>query len=312
MSKEIYRTICANEDSIAIFSRDWWLDAVCGDDWEVLLSEKNGKIYAAMPLYIPCKRVISMPYAQTMGIWFAPESEGTKYASLLAERQAICKDFIEKLASYRSFLQNFSHEFTDWLPFYWEGYSQTTRYTYILHDIKNFDKIWSEMDQRKRWNIKKAEKVNIIVQSGVPIEDFLAVQASTFERQNKKNKSSEAVLKHLITVARKRKQGEIFGGYDENGQLHAAVFIVWQNSCAYCIAAGGDSALRSSGAHSLVIWEAIQFVSQFTDKFDFEGSMIPGVERFFREFGAVQTPYFTIKKGKLSLLDRICIRLRRR
>jgi len=88
------------------------------------------------------------------------------------------------------------------------------------------------------------------------------------------------------------------------------VFIVWQDSCAYYIAGGSDPALRHSGAHSLVMWEAIQYVSQFTDHFDFEGSMVPGVERFFREFGATQTPYFTLTRGKPGLIDRIQMKLR--
>jgi hypothetical protein len=39
--------------------------------------------------------------------------------------------------------------------------------------------------------------------------------------------------------------------------------------------------------------------------------MIPGVERFFREFGAIQTPFFTITKGKLSLLNKACLKIGR-
>ena len=98
---------------------------------------------------------------------------------------------------------------------------------------------------------------------------------------------------------------------DEQGRLHAAAFIVWQESSAWYLAGGGDPALRKSGAHSLILWEAIRYVSQYTDTFDFEGSMIPGVERFFREFGAIQTPFFTITKGKLSLLNRACLKIGR-
>ncbi|MCD7850930.1 MAG: hypothetical protein LUH63_15070 [Parabacteroides sp.] len=93
--------------------------------------------------------------------------------------------------------------------------------------------------------------------------------------------------------------------------MHAAVFIVWQESSAWYLAGGGDPALRESGAHSLILWECIRYVSQFTDVFDFEGSMIPGVERFFREFGAIQTPFFTITKGKLSLLNRVYLKMKR-
>jgi len=75
------------------------------------------------------------------------------------------------------------------------------------------------------------------------------------------------------------------------------------------MAGGGNPSLRNSGAHSLILWEAIRYVADYAETFDFEGSMLPGVERFFREFGAIQTPYFTISKGKLSLLDRVFIKL---
>jgi hypothetical protein len=103
----------------------------------------------------------------------------------------------------------------------------------------------------------------------------------------------------------------LFGGYDIEGNLHAVAFVVWQEHSASYIAGGGDPQLRDSGAHSLVLWEVIKHVSQFTDTFDFEGSMIPGVERFFSGFGAKQTPYFTIAKGKLSLVSRIKIKIKR-
>jgi lipid II:glycine glycyltransferase (peptidoglycan interpeptide bridge formation enzyme) len=165
------------------------------------------------------------------------------------------------------------------------------------------------MSQQIRRNLKKAEEAKITVRRGVSIEDFLKIQSLTFERQKSKNKQSPAVLSRLVEIARNREQGDIFGGYDSEGILHAAAFVVWQKSSAYYIAGGGNPVFRSSGAHSLVLWEAIKQVSQYTDTFDFEGSMIPGVERFFREFGALQTPYFTISKGKLSFGDRVRIKL---
>ena len=50
--KEKYRRLCAQESDIPIFSRDWWLDTVCGQDhWDVILVEKIDKIIASMPLY---------------------------------------------------------------------------------------------------------------------------------------------------------------------------------------------------------------------------------------------------------------------
>ncbi|MDR3260754.1 MAG: GNAT family N-acetyltransferase [Tannerella sp.] len=306
MSKETYHTLCQTEDSIPIFSQDWWLDAVCGEaNWDVLLVEENNRVQAAWPLYMPLPDIVTMPpYTQTMGVWFAPPSADTKYASVLEHRQAICKQFIGKL-ELRRFLQNFPYTFTDWLPFYWAGYQQTTRYTYLLNDLKNTERLWDNMSQNTRRNIKKArEQYHITVKQGISIDDFLYVQKQTFERQRQRNKQSSDVLRRLIEVCRKRRQGELWGGYDEEGRLHAAAFVVWQKHSAYYLAGGGDPALRHSGVQSLVLWEAIRFVSDQSELFDFEGSMLPGVERFFREFGGIQIPYFTISKGKMSLIDR--------
>ena len=42
------------------------------------------------------------------------------------------------------------------------------------------------------------------------------------------------------------------------------------------------------------MWHAIQFAATVSRVVDFEGSMMEPVERFFRGFGAVQTPYFAI------------------
>ena len=55
-------------------------------------------------------------------------------------------------------------------------------------------------------------------------------------------------------------------------------------------------------AFHLCLWEAIKFASTVTNKFDFEGSMIESVEKYFRSFGAVQKPYFTITKTPSFLL----------
>lgn len=311
-SKEKYRALCDREESIPIFSRDWWLDTVCGPDhWEALLAERNGQIQAAMPLYIPTRGIVSMPsYTQTMGPWIKSAPADTKYTTELGRRQAICQQFAEELRRYPRFLQNFAYDITDWLPFYWAGYKQTTRYTYLLNHITDETEVWRNMNPNIRRNILKArDKLRLSIRRGIPVRQLLEIQEYTFKRQHLRNKSDTHVLERLVDICRKRGQGDIWGGYDQEGHLHAAAFVVWQPRSAYYIAGGGDPAYRASGAQSLVLWEAICHASSFTDRFDFEGSMLPGVERFFRGFGAIQTPYFTISKGKLSLLDRARMKL---
>ncbi|MDR1203694.1 MAG: GNAT family N-acetyltransferase [Tannerellaceae bacterium] len=309
--KEVYRSLCRTEASIPLFSRDWWLDTACGEDkWDVLVAEEKGNILAAMPLYIPHPKIVSMPpYTQTMGVWFVKETEDTKYTTSLGKRQAVCKTFTEALKRYPSFLQNFHYKITDWLPFYWEGYKQTTRYTYLLQHIREPDYVWDNMSPNIRRNISKArDKFQIEVKQDIPLDDFLRVYALSFKRQQRQPPHVDT-LKRLITKCRERGQGSLWGGYDREGQLHAVAFLVWQEGSAYYLAGGGDPAFRESGAHSLVLWEGIKDVSRYTSIFDFEGSMIAGVERFFREFGAIQTPFFTITKNERSLVYRVRMKL---
>jgi lipid II:glycine glycyltransferase (peptidoglycan interpeptide bridge formation enzyme) len=208
-------------------------------------------------------------------------------------------------------MQHFHHSFTDWLPFYWEGFSQTTRYTYILEDISDPDRLWEGMSSNIRRNINRARFRNeISVRAGVSAEDLSRMLALTFERQHLKPKHLH-VLEALVEESRRLGRGDVWGGYDAEGILHAAAFVVWQQRTAYYIAGGSDPARRESGAHSLTLWEAIRSVAAHSKSFDFEGSMLPGVERFFREFGAVQRPYFCISRGRLSIADKIRIRLSR-
>lgn len=66
---------------------------------------------------------------------------------------------------------------------------------------------------------------------------------------------------------------------------------------------GGDPDLRNSGATSLCMWHAMQFAATVTKRFDFEGSLIESIERFFRSFGAEQRPCFSITKSTSPLFS---------
>ena len=266
-----------------------------------------------MPLYRPVSDIVSMPpFTQTMGPWFAPDSADTKYTTRLGQRQALSQQLIEHLKSYRVFLQNFHYTVTDWLPFYWAGFQQTTRYTYLLEGIHEPERLWEQMSANIRRNIQKArDKYGLTIRKGVPVEAFLQIQAQTFARQGLRLKQDVNVLRRLIETSRSQQQGDLWGAYDAQGQLHAAAFVVWQAQSAYYIAGGGNPALRDAGAHSLGVWEAGRYGSAVSGRVDVGGGVVPGVERFFREFGAHQTPYFTITKGKLNLLDKARIKLNR-
>lgn len=248
-------------------------------------------------------------FTQTLGVWFNPAVVEQRPANELYRKQTICEEFIKRLPSHNYFLQRFHYSFTDWLPFYWNGFRQTTRYTYILPDISDSAALWENLNKSIRKNVGKAkDKFGLKVVRGISTNDFLALNKQVFVRKKMKQHCPE-VLQKLINECRKRHQGEIWGAIDSEKRLIAAVFVVWNGATAYLLASGRLPEFSQTKAETLAIWEMLCDLPPTVKIFDFEGSMIRGVENFHREFGAIQKPYFQIEKGKLTVWKRILLKI---
>lgn len=296
-NKDKYLTLCKTEPSIPIFSQAWWLDAVCGDSWDVCLVEKGGKIVGSMPYHFS-KRLgltfLSHPkLTQTLGPWL--RQSNTKYAKRLGQEKEILNELIRQLPNFAHFHQKWHHLSTNWLPFYWHGFQQTTLYTYRLPNLFDIDEVWTGFRENIRRDVRKANnRFNLTIRSDSSIDDFLTIHVQTFERQGIRPPYSETFIRQLDAACIAHKARKIFIAEDEQGRYHAGVYVIWDKESTYYIMGGGNPELRASGATSLCMWEAIQFAATITKSFDFEGSMIEPIERFFRGFGAIQTPYHSI------------------
>src|SRR5699024_787057 len=126
----------------------------------------------------------------------------------------------------------------------------------------------------------------------------------TLNRKKASTREDFGLFSRVFEASTSRNQGQLFVARDARKNIHAALFLVWDQHSAYYLMGGASGRFRTSGAQSLLMWEAIKFASDKTNKFDFEGSMLEPVERFFRGFGARQKPYFQITKmsKKMSVL----------
>ena len=194
------------------------------------------------------------------------------------------------------FLQDFHHSITNCLPFYWQGFSQSVRYTYIIEELDDLDTIWAGFRKTVRAHIRKAEQ-EIVVRAIDDVEPFIALNRMTYERQGMPMPYSAELIRRLDAACSARGVRRILLAEGADGTPHAAVYLVWDAESAYSLMSGNDPHLRSSGAISLLRWEAIKFARQVTRRFDFEGSMLQPVERFFRAFGGRQVRFARLARG---------------
>ena len=305
-NKAIYRQLCQTEPTIHIFSKGWWLDTVCGEDaWDVVLVRKGNHTLASMPYYT-IKRLgltyLTMPkLTQTLGLWM--RSSEAKYTGQLTQQKKILSLLIDDLPAFDNFSQKFHYSLTNWLPFYWRDFQQTTFYTYVLDDLSDINKLWCGLKENIRREIKKAQdRLGIQIRTDLGLDVFLSLNEQTFTRQGMAPPYTKNFVRRLDNACESHNARKIFFAQNKDGKIHAAVYIIWDENSAYYLMGGSDPELRNSGATSLCMWEAIKFASTITHKFDFEGTMIESVERFFRAFGGRQLPYFHITKTNSRLL----------
>ena len=287
----------------SLFSQPWWLDAVAPGEWDEVRVEKGGKLFARMPFvkkkFLKFTYLAMPPLTQTLGPWLRPHPG--KYTSRLAEEKKLMNALIDQLPPFDIFIQHFHYSLRNWLPFYWRGFEQTTRYTYVIEDLKNPERILEGMKKSTRAEIKSASN-KFQIQDDLNIDDFLDLNEKTFQRQGRPLPYSRELVKRLDTACEQRTCRKIFSAKDKTGILHAAIYIVWDEESAYYLMGAAEPELRNSGATSLLLWESIKFSADITKTFNFEGSVVENIEKFFRSFGATQKTYFQVTKTNSLML----------
>ena len=296
-NKETYRQFCKKVVDLPVFSQAWYLDAVCeGGDWEVILIEKGGEIAATLPYFQKQKgpiRYVTMPHlTKFLGPYILPKYRGTKHEARLL------RQLIEHLPRFSFFKQNFHYPYTNWLPFYWQGFQQQTLYSYQISPLDNLEQIYSRFSSSYR--NQKIAKVAPVLQlhTDLDFKEFYRVAALSFKRQDMAFPVSISFLKKLVEAAREHSAGEVFFAADSAGQIHSVALLLWDANASYLSIVGDDPAFRTQGSGIWLVWQLIQYTRNelALPTFDFLGSVIERIEKVRRQFGAEQIPYHVVWK----------------
>lgn len=295
----------------AIFQQPWWLEAMAPGRWDEVTVERDGRLVARLPYVVrgrPRMRVLTMPpLTQTLGPWIEPSAASPPRA--LGHEHALLAELVAALPPALAFVQQFSPTMLNALAFHWAGYRLDVQYTYRLA-LGQEDALWAGLRGSIRREVRKA-RGRVEVREDLGLDRFHDVWAKTFSRQGLPTPASLAELERLDAACTAHDARAMLFACDAAGHVHAVAYVVWDHNAAFNLLGGADPRLRSSGASSLLMWESIVRARRVTDVFDFEGSMIEPVERFFRAFGSRQTPYLKVTRstpvgrGALAARDRL-------
>lgn len=254
-----------------------------------------------MPIYrgLGYNMIYTPQLTQTLGVLLPPRTS-EKYERGLSKEMKILNELVRVIPSFSYFRMQFHFSFTNWLPFYWTGYKQTTLYTYVIPDLTDLERVFTNFAHSKRQNIRKAEKV-VSVFTDLSAEDFYANNVFTLRKIGEPIVFSFDHFRRIYDAAHRNGCGKTWYALDDQKNIHAAIFVVFDKKSAHYLVSTIDHDFRSSGAPTLLLRDAIAYVSQYTKQFNLCGSVIRGVENSFRKLGAIQRPYFSISKGNSIL-----------
>jgi hypothetical protein len=281
-----------------IFHQPWWLDAVAPGQWDAVEVQRGGRTVARLPFMVRGPRRMRVltqpPLTPFLGPWVAREP-GAKYAKALGDEMELQAELAAALPAAAAFRQNFASTVSGCLPFIWGGYRTAVRYTYRLEDLSSEQALWAGLAGNIRREIRKARE-RVQIREDLGVDQFHEVWSRTFTRQGLAAPEL-ARLRRIEAACAERDARAMLFAVDDADRVHAVAYVVWDRRTAYYLMGGGDPQLRTSGASSLLLWEAIQRARAVTEVFDFEGSMLPPVERFFRAFGGRQSPYLHVSRA---------------
>jgi hypothetical protein len=258
------------------YALSWYLD-VLEPDWLGIVVDEYTHI---MPLIIRKKWGIRYAYqptfAQQHGIFPTASAELTQ-------------QIILELSSHFNYIDinlNSQNQYTHTLGI------TTPRNNYILSLNKSYAEISNTYTDLCTRNIKTAHKKNEISRS-VTLEEFMKVFRENVPVKLPSQKF--ITLKKIIYHALMNHSGHLYGAYSKQNELTGVAFFLKDKNRYYYISSSSTFMGRKNQSMYAILDQFIHDHCEEPFIFDFEGSMIDGVSKFFAGFGATTETYPNVK-----------------
>lgn len=266
-----------------IYAEHWYLDILTDSKWECWILG-DYEVIMPVPLQVKfgIKFVLQPIYCQQLGVFYKEEISDELF-----------KEFESKIHQYRVRSYCFNEENTErYNP---EG---EKRVNHVLDLNLNYKEISKKYNRNRRRKLKEfPDSYKLYLSES--IDDFIKLYMEEYPNLNVKDWIEK--LEKIMDVAFQKKIGYQFRMEDNESHLAAGLFYIKTHKRLFQLGASRDKSNSDAGFFTIIIDYAIKYFAGTSDfKFDFEGSMIPGVATFNESFGAA-TKYYTIYKNfKLS------------
>ena len=286
-----------------VFNTKEWIKTSYDERFNLLGIFNNNKELIGSFYYYKFKRgkvltqLSAPPFSPNCGLYVNDQTINPAQKNTFRKKVlALIREYFDK-QSFDILSLTFPTEYVDMQEFIWKGYSVEPRYTYQLDLKESEEGLLAKMSSERRKNIRKAEKDGVFVERVKNTEIAKKLIINTYFQQNLT--VNNAVIDKLFSSFSNEENTLCFVSYDNKKDPIATVYCVMDESICYYIFGGYDKDKKHEGAGALAMWSAIKIAKEKgVSIFDFEGSMLPAVEKYFRGFGGKMIPFYSVNKNK--------------
>lgn len=284
-----------NTDTFPVFLKPWYLDAVYGSRcWSSFLEYHDPQIFAVLPFSEYPKHCITMPsVTQYAGPYLqVPEllSRAKRYS---LHEQLLCgllKQVDE--SELDCYAQRWGGWIENWMPTFWYHYQNEPRFTYLLDCTRSYDEIYHNYSTQVRNKLKKSD---IYINEEKSVHMIYELLRKSLQLQQKEPKFSYANFENLANATFKHQSGTAVYAY-VNEHCCSGAFLIWDHNRMYYYIAGNDREYQMYYSSTVLLDYCIKLACKQKKIFDFTGSMLPSLSRFYRSFGSTLYSYPIINK----------------
>jgi hypothetical protein len=179
-------------------------------------------------------------------------------------------------------------------------FSVKSKLTHHLPLNQPHEKIKEGYNDNTKRNLKKALKENLYITTDVSPSQLISLFKNNQGNKVKELKNKDYNrLKSLMETALKYKKGELLGIKTPENKLCAAGFFVRSISSIINLFPSSNEEGKKNGASFMLIDTMLNKYEQSGLIFDFEGSEISSISRFYKGFGSQKAHYWHIRRNNL-------------
>ena len=292
---EAHHGVFASKEWLDVYDTKLKLIGLHNDDGKLIggfcyyEAKKAGALFIKLPPYTPHCNLFAVTEAKNQAVINGFQKEVVTEIS----------NYLNKIKSQLLILA-FPSSVIDMQPFIWAKYKVVPNYTYRIDLTKGMDTVYSNYDPKNRNKINACLKQELAIK----LNSLSSEEMYMFFKQSLLSAGAnvyESELKNIFERFSKPGNSFCLSAF-HNNQLQGAVFCAYDKNVCYYLFGGIEKSAEVSGVINLLLHKSIEQAKELgCHTFDFEGSMLKGVEKFFRSFGPQLVPYYTINKAVLPL-----------